>query len=465
MAELVDRILEALESFGNQECVTQATRPADAVSLTGLQLRQRVLEASDRLRRVGVRRGVLCALFLENSLDFLCIFLGLLHAGGIPVIGKLEYRRLELDEIFANADPVLVVAEADAVERLAPYLGGRAVLVRRGDALAEEQAGHAPLRAVDLPETLASINYTYRGYGYPLGAMVDQQQYLHGARVFQEGLQAEAGGAVLFALPCTHIFTLIGCVFVPLLYGLRAVMALTIHPRRFFVLMRELGVQHVMAVPEIYALLSSAATNMDPFPELVTLGSGGSLLSAAQYDRLTNLFRTEVLHGYGLTEFTPVSRHERGAGRGGTIGYVSDGVACRIGARSPGATGEIRFRCPTMSTGYYRRPAESRDAIVDGWFLTGDAGHVTDGHLIFDHELKRTCKVNGLMVDLAEVERALLEHPAVSGATVRAGAGRISALLQIRRSAHTDGLGRQIQLFLRERIASYKIPVTLELNS
>lgn len=461
MTTLLARVFDALESFGSSPCITQATSVDDALSITGFELKEKILGFSKAFTRVGLRGGVLCGLFLDNSIDFLSIFLGIMHAGGVPVIGKREYRSIELEAVFANADPAIVVAEETALDRLRPYLAGRTVVSRTPDGLRVVQRTEATPPGADLSKTVASINYTYRGYGYPLGAIVDERQYLHGANAFQSGLQAQSGGTLLFALPCTHIFTLIGCVFVPLFYGLHAILAMTLHPRRFFAMMRDFAVHHVMAVPEIYGVLTRALQDDQHFPDLVTLGSGGSLLSRDQYLELTERFQTQVLHGYGLTEFTPVTCHDRGSPRPGTIGTVREGIECRIDAPSPGFPGEILLRGPTISSGYYRRPAESRESFAGGWFRTGDAGHFEDDHLIFDHEIKRTCKVNGLLVDLAEVERALCELQAVSAAIAEHSDGRLIARVRTGGIDHRRDLAREIKHALRDRIAAYKIPLAI----
>jgi fatty-acyl-CoA synthase len=68
--------------------------------------------------------------------------------------------------------------------------------------------------------------------------------------------------------------------------------------------------------------------------------------------------------------------------------------------------------------GYYKMPEATAEAIVDGWFHTGDAVSVdADGYLRFAGRIKEIYKVGGENVDPIEVESALMRHPAVAFAS------------------------------------------------
>lgn len=424
------------------------------------ELLEKVEETAAKLANNGVAKGVFVALFLENSVDFLAVLLALFRLEAVAVIGKVEYRSVELTELFANADPAVVIAESQCIEQLAPFLAGRMVVQRDGDGLSLLQQPQGALRTEQIDGSLASINYTYRGLGIPLGAMITPQQYLHGARVLQEGLQAEPGEPMLFAIPMTHIFTLVGCLLVPLLYGLPLVIARTVHPRRTSEAISRLGVGHITAVPELYRLLLRTRDPSLPLPSLRTFVSGGSYLGEEDYAALTDAFEVEVLHGYGLTEFTPVSRNSRGESRPGTIGPLCDGVDVQLAGK--GSPGEILIRSESMRGEYYRRAEVTRTAWQDGWFRTGDIGHFSEGHLVFDRELKRTCKVNGLLVDLLEVENTLLEMPGVHAARVAAPGGRLTATVETNGDQEERELSRRTRAFLKDRLAAYKLPESVK---
>ncbi|NTU65077.1 MAG: long-chain fatty acid--CoA ligase, partial [Chloroflexi bacterium] len=131
--------------------------------------------------------------------------------------------------------------------------------------------------------------------------------------------------------------------------------------------------------------------------------------------------------GYGMTEAVPitfVTAVEMARAPIGSVGQAVWGTAVMIvdeaGLRVPiGELGEIVVRGPQVFCGYYRRPLETAAAQRDDWFHTGDVGRVDEaGHLFIVDRIKDMIKRSGYAVYPAEVERVLVEHPAVAEAAV-----------------------------------------------
>jgi long-chain acyl-CoA synthetase len=345
---------------------------------------------------------------------------------------------------------------------LNPHLAGVLVIARENGSLMRLQSGDYARPRTEPPAELASINYTYRGYGYPLGAMVTHEQYLHGARVLQDGLQGRRGERMLTMLPMAHIFTLVGCILVPLLYGMTCVIASLMNPRRLFERVSELGIEYITSVPQILALLARTRDPSDDLSCLKAFVSGGCSLEPADYQSIREAFCVELLHGYGLTEFTPVSRNMRGQARPGTVGPVCDGVDCRIDGPSPAGVGEILVRAPRTGCTYLNRPLESAQALRGGWFRTGDLGRFEGDHLVFAEELKRTRKVNGNIVDLEEVSRAIRLDREVEEVLVSGEGGELVARIALSGRIDFREKVKQLKSSLRQAIAEYKIPKRME---
>ena len=112
-----------------------------------------------------------------------------------------------------------------------------------------------------------------------------------------------------------------------------------------------------------------------------------------------------MIVGYGLTESTatvscfPDKGYEIGSG-----GTLMPDVEVKIGENN-----EILLRGKTITTGYYRKPEATADAIdKDGWFHTGDAGHLKDGHLYLTERIKDLFKTsNGKYVSPQALETKL----------------------------------------------------------
>jgi long-chain acyl-CoA synthetase len=118
--------------------------------------------------------------------------------------------------------------------------------------------------------------------------------------------------------------------------------------------------------------------------------SGGATLDA----RLSLLFRgigAPVIEGYGLTETTaPLTGNLPGAIRSGTVGVPLPGSTVRIAD-----DGEILARGVGVFAGY-RHPEHTAEAFVDGYFRTGDLGHLDQhGHLVLDGRVKDVIVTSG----------------------------------------------------------------------
>jgi long-chain acyl-CoA synthetase len=100
-----------------------------------------------------------------------------------------------------------------------------------------------------------------------------------------------------------------------------------------------------------------------------------------------------IWQGYGLTETSPsISCNTEGRNRIGTVGPVIDGVQVKIAE-----DGEILVKGDNVMKGYYNRPTENHAAFTDdGWFRTGDIGHVDpDGFLVITDRKKDLLKTSG----------------------------------------------------------------------
>ena len=366
--------------------------------------------------------------------------------------------KIELDQIFDNARPQAVIAEHYHLNILKQYVRDRIVISRSRNRLSLYQPSSNSLAPADIADEIATINYTYRGYGYPLGAMVPHDQYRIGAKVLQDGLKGHAGESMLVILPMAHIFTLIGCLFAPLFYRMTSIIARTVNPRLIFEHIREHQIDYITSVPEIYEMLWRLRDKAPDLSSLKVFVSGGSRLSGQSFKNIKEAFGVDLLHGYGLTEFTPVSRNIRGQARQDSIGPVCGGIQCKILSPDPDGAGEILIKTPHMARAYYKRPRETCEAFEDGWFRTGDMGLMQEDHLVFLKEKKNTRKINGNIVDLQEVKKSILLYQNVTNVEINHSNNTLSAKIALDSRADFKKEVIALKSFLKEIVSGYKIP-------
>src|SRR5260370_9151127 len=89
------------------------------------------------------------------------------------------------------------------------------------------------------------------------------------------------------------------------------------------------------------------------------------------------------------------------------------------GEVEPGGVGELCFRNPVMTPGYWNAPEVTAATIKDGWLHTGDAGYRDEvGDVFLTGRFKEMIRRRGENIAPAEVEDALLAHPTVRAAAV-----------------------------------------------
>lgn len=394
------------------------------------------------LRARGIGPGDAVAVLIPNVPDFARVYYAILSLGAIvvPVHALLKAREIEYvlqdsgARLLICAAPLLTEGAAgasasgvDVLTVMAPDDGGF-------PRLEEEAAAAEPIRTYEpcRPSDTATILYTSGTTGKPKGALGTHFALVEQTSVLLTSVMDFRPGDVLFGgLPLFHTFGQT----VVLNTGLRAGATIVLMPRfngadALKLLVRH-GVNIFLGVPTMYVALLEAAKTIPDRPAALRYGiSGGASLPLAVMDRFRDAFGVEIHEGYGLTETSPVAafNHVGTPPRPGTIGIPIWGVDIEIARPElvesiellpTGELGELVIRGHLLMKGYLNRPEATAEAMVDGWFRTGDLGTKDDdGYLTIVDRKKDMIIRNGYNVYPREVEEVLLTHPAVVSAAV-----------------------------------------------
>ncbi|MDD3989941.1 MAG: AMP-binding protein [Bacteroidales bacterium] len=151
------------------------------------------------------------------------------------------------------------------------------------------------------------------------------------------------------------------------------------------------------------------------FKTLRIMVSGADKCPDALRDGFMKKHGVTLLEGYGATETSPViSVNSHEYNRPGSTGRVIPNLQVRIENFETGEeckkgdVGKILVKGDSVMKGYYGDPQLTAEAVVDGWYNTGDMGYLDeDNYLWHSGRFKRFVKIGGEMVSLVKVENTL----------------------------------------------------------
>jgi acyl-CoA synthetase (AMP-forming)/AMP-acid ligase II len=246
-------------------------------------------------------------------------------------------------------------------------------------------------------------------------------------------------------------------------------------------------VTHAFLVPAmVQFMLQVPGVERRDLSSLRMISYGASPISERVLTDAMRVFRCGFLQVYGLTETcgaVTALRAEDHATEGPksallrSVGRPMADVEVRVvrpGTREEcddGEVGELWIRTPKNMAGYWRKPQASAEAFEPDargeppWLRSGDAGYRRDGYLFLHDRLKDMIVSGGENIYPAEVENALMLHPAVADGAVfgvpDATWGEAVKAAVVRRPG-VEVTEREIIAFCRERIARYKCPKSVD---
>jgi acyl-CoA synthetase (AMP-forming)/AMP-acid ligase II len=473
------------------------TAGGDPATIMGVRHRSwaqsadRVARIASVLHGLGARQGATVGILAGNSDRYLEVIHAAWWIGAVPVPLNVRWAPVELADAINDSEIEILVADeslaaATALRERCPRLTHViSLFATAADALDLETliAAAAPIApqpaAADAP---AGIFYTGGATGRSKGVVHSTRSLWAAASIGATGMRVPDRPTYLHAAPMFHLGGLMPAFMTTALGGTH-VFVEAFRPALVAAAVRATQVSFTALVPVMIAMLvRDDGFDIGDYASLELVQYGGGAIGSALREKLSLVLpRVRFEQGYGQSEVgggISTMPHELtislGAAdhRRGSAGRAHDGVEIVVTNPDgqlvpPGVVGEFRIRSPGAMTGYLKRPDETAAALVDGWVRTGDAGYLDSGGFIFVCDrLKDVVRPGGENVFSAEVENAVLCHPAIKEAAVIAVPDdrweeRVHAVVTVRAGA-TLTLD-ELQAHCRDRIAGYKIPRSLEI--
>lgn len=411
---------------------TVAARAGDA-ELTYAELDRRSLALARRLRELGTGRDDIVAIAVERGFDVLISMLAVQRAGGAFVMMDTTHPQQRLAFILSDIGAKVVLTSSTLAGRLPEASGWTAICL--DTAWPEiEAAGAArtePLNELADAQALAYVLYTSGSTGKPKGVMIEHHAlttfvlWLGGTFSFGLGDRVAQHMALIFDFAIGEIFT-------ALVRGSTLVFApeeLRTAPERMGEFLLAEKITYLGGPPAILGRIEPGT-----YPDLRYMIAGGEAFGGELVNRW-NTPNRRFINGYGPTEAAVgciyyecehrawQSPPPIGRAMPNRVAYVLD----RWGNPQPiEVPGEIVVAGGGLARGYVNDPELTASRFVDNplrpgerMYRTGDLGKWTeDGQIQFLGRIDTQVKVNGLRIELEEIESVLLAHTSVEEAAV-----------------------------------------------
>lgn len=399
------------------------------------------------LAGLGARRGDRVALVTGNSEAMATMHLAAQKLGAASVPLNVRYAPEELAYCLTDARPKVLLSDdttIQLVERALTQLdpGDAPALIHDGqnpahgaarfEALIDEQPGGA-LDVEVAPGDTSVMLYTAGTTGRPKG--VPRTNHAEVSAGLAHIIQAcyAPWESTLCAMPMYHTMGMRSLVSMVLLGGKLVFLPAFAAPAALQAVERE-GLSALYLVPTAYWALLQDANAAAACRTVTKLAYAGAAMTESLTTRLAEVLRPQVfINHYGSTEIYTFSVEEDAAARPGSAGRPGIFSRLRVVAADPtrrvgpeevveaGETGEIiaSLGSDEAFAGYWNRPDANERALRDGWYFTGDVGHVDEqGDLHVSGRTDDMVISGGENVHPLEVEDAIARCPEVSEVAV-----------------------------------------------
>jgi long-chain acyl-CoA synthetase len=488
------------------------------------ELGKLISRAAAGLKKLGVKAGDRVALVMPNCPQHVVAFHAVLRLGAVVVEHNPLYTDRELRHLFEDHGAAVAIVWDKAVERVRqlpadvglrtiisvelipamplpqrlalrlPVSAARkaraALTVGRGEPTGRPAPAVRPvlpwrqlLTSGELKKKhprpaakdLAVLQYTSGTTGMPKGAMLTHANLQANAaqgRAWVPGLK-DGKETVYAVLPMFHAYGLTLCMTFALSIGAKLVLFPKFDVDLVLKALRKSPATFLPAVPPIYDRLAAAAAARGIGLESIRFSISGAMnLPAATVETWEKATGGYLIEGYGLTETSPIAiGNPFGPTRKpGTVGVPFPLTDIRVVDpknvaldRAPGEEGELLIRGPQVFSGYWNRPEETEEALLDGgWFRTGDIVSVDNDYFVTIRDrIKELIITGGFNVSPSEVEDVIATFPGISEVSVvglpRPGGGEdvVAAVVPI---PGTPIDPDALLAFAREQLTAYKVP-------
>jgi len=410
------------------------------------ELKERVARLGGALRNISVEDGDRVAILSLNSDRYFEYYFGVPWAGACVVPLNVRWSHVENAYSLKDAGAKVLMVD-DAFAKMVPALIKEGVeldsVIYMGDGdTPDGMLNYEELIEINDPiedayrgnDELAGIYYTGGTTGFPKGVMLTHSNMWSSAAALIIGVGFQESNRILHAAPMFHLadgaMTQGG-----MISGATHVFIPMFTPEATIAAIEDYKVTHSLLVPVMIQMtINHPHIKSADLSSLSFVLYGASPIAEAVLVQAMETFpKANFGQGYGQTELAPLATmlspeyHVTEGPKAGKLKSAGQAITCveikivdENGSRlANGEIGEIAVKGPNAMKGYWNKPEETAVSLRNGWVHTGDAGYMDgDGFLFLVDRVKDMIVSGGENVYSAEVENAVMNHPAVDQVVV-----------------------------------------------
>ena len=391
------------------------------------ELHDRAGRLASALAARDVGAGDRVALLMRNRSEFVESLLACHRLAAVAVPINFRLAPDEIDFVLADSGAVALIADSSV-----PAAQRTRMVLEVGPNYEEAVACAPPLGDVaDVSEDDAALMcYTSGTTGRPKGAVLTHRNLVASTMSWIHEIGAGQDDVWLSGQPLFHIGGINGLLpFLVLGATVIITPSTTFDPDAALGLIEAHGVTMCIFVPTQWAVIcdSKSVARVDPRQLRVAMW-GASPAPRRTLEAMQDTFpNAAIVSAYGQTEMSGATTLLKGPDstrKMGSVGKPMLGVELRVVDDElrdvpPCDVGEVVYRGPNVMAGYHQQPEATREVFAGDWFHSGDLARFDEeGYLWLVDRKKDLIVSGGENVYPAEVERVLLDHPAVAQAAV-----------------------------------------------
>ncbi|KAK9272596.1 hypothetical protein L1049_002970 [Liquidambar formosana] len=481
---------ENLPEFSDRPCLISGS---DGATYTFAETHLICRKTAAGLSNLGIKRGDVILLLLQNCPEFVFSFVGASMIGAVTTTANPFYTSAEIFKQFTASRAKLIITQSQYVDRLRdhgenhPKLGEDFSVITIDDppenclhfsVLSEANESEIPSASID-PDDPVALPFSSGTTGLPKGVILTHKSLITSVAQQVDGenpnLHLKPDDVVLCVLPLFHIYSLNSVLLCSLRVGAGVLLMQKFEIGTLLELIQRHRVSVAAVVPPlVLALAKNPMVVSFDLSSIRVVLSGAAPLGKELEEALRSRVPQAILgQGYGMTEAGPVLSMCLGfakqpfptkSGSCGTVvrnaelKVIDPETGCSLGPNQPG---EICIRGLQIMKGYLNDAEATAATIdIDGWLHTGDIGYVDDDEEIFIVDrVKELIKFKGFQVPPAELEALLVSHPSIADAAVVPQKDNVAGEVPVAFVVRSNGFDlteEAVKEFIAKQVVFYK---------